>query len=339
MSSRVQSGLPFAPIVQGDIDGDGRAGDRAFVPSAAGTDSLSAAIRGLIASGSPAARQCLADWAGRVPARNGCRGPWTASLNAQWRPQLPTKIARRLTVSVFFQNLLGGIDQMLHGANMRGWGTTAAPDPVLLIPRGFDATSHTYRYAVNPRFADTRPTSTLLREPFRVTLDISMRLSVDYDLQQLRRALEPVRVERQLVRRNADSLTAFYLENTSNIHAAVLAESDSLLLSPGQIAELRAADSAYKANVRAIYGQLGRYLSQFADGQATKIALDSVSATSKAYWKVFWQQPEKADSILSPVQRELIPMLVGMLGVPQKDREHSQWQFGYPVPVADQKKR
>lgn len=338
-SSRVQSGLPFTPIVQGDIDGDGHGGDRAFIPSIAGTDSLSAAMQALMANGSDAARRCLSAWSGRVPTRNGCRGPWTASLNAQWRPQLPTKIARRTTVSVFFQNVLGGLDQMLHGSNMRGWGSTASPDPVLLYPRGFDAASRSFRYAVNPRFADTRPQSTLLREPFRVTLDIQMRLSVDYPLQQLRRALEPVRINKQWVRRSVDSLASFYLANTSNIHAALLAESDSLLLTPRQAAALRALDSTYKAQVRAIYVPLGQYLSQFGEGQATKAALDSVENASKAYWKVFWAQPEKADSVISPTQRELMPMLIGMLGVPQKDREHSQWQFGYAVPLVDTKKK
>ncbi len=37
--ARAQSGLPFTPIVQGDVNGDGQGGDRAFIPSlAAGGD-------------------------------------------------------------------------------------------------------------------------------------------------------------------------------------------------------------------------------------------------------------------------------------------------------------
>jgi hypothetical protein len=31
-------------------------------------------------------------------------------------------------------------------------------------------------------------------------------------------------------------------------------------------------------------------------------------------------------------------MFKGMLGVPMKEREHSQWQFGYPVTLADKPK-
>jgi hypothetical protein len=63
-----------------------------------------------------------------------------------------------------------------------------------------------------------------------------------------------------------------------------------------------------------------------------------VSATQKAYWKVFWQQPEIADSIITPLQRDLMPMLKTMLGIPQKDRENSQWMFGNPVTLVDRPK-
>jgi hypothetical protein len=72
--------------------------------------------------------------------------------------------------------VLGGIDQLVHGGALRGWGTQAAPDPVLLVPRGFDAAGPggpRFRYDVNPRFADTRGRSTLFREPFRISMDFS----------------------------------------------------------------------------------------------------------------------------------------------------------------------
>jgi hypothetical protein len=340
--ARAQSGLPFTPIVQGDVNGDGRSGDRAFVPNAATESdaSLATQLRSLMTQGSPAARQCLEAFAGKVAERNGCRGAWTSSLNMQWRPPLPSRWGRRLQGSVYFQNALGGLDQLVHGTdNLRGWGTPAPPDPVLLVPRGFDPGAQRFRYDVNPRFADTRAARTLTREPFRITVDFSLRLSTDYDLQQLRRALEPVKIARNTwQRRSADSLTAFYLDNTSDIHQVMLAESDSLFLSQQQIAALRRTDSVFTARVRAIYVPLGRYLAQFETGVATKAALDSVNATQKAYWKIFWVQPEIVDSIITPTQRELMPMLKGMLSTPMKDREHSQWQFGRPVKFADRQK-
>lgn len=339
--ARAQSGLPFTPIVQGDVNGDGRSGDRAFVPNVA-TEShpaLAAQLRSLIASGAPAARACVEAFAGRVADRNGCRGPWTTSLNVQWKPPLPRALRRRLTASVYMENALGGIDQLLHGNDLYGWGTAAMPDPVLLVPRGFDAAANRFRYDVNPKFADTRPANTLQRSPFRITIDFSLRLSPDYDLQQLRRALEPVKVEKHWERRSADSLAAFYLSRTSDVYKVLLEESDSLFLSRQQIAALRRADSTYSTQVRGVYVPLGRFLSQFSDGVATKAALDSAQATDKLYWKVFWRQPEIADSLITPSQRDLMPMMKNLLSVPQKEREDSQWMFGHPVTMADEPRR
>jgi hypothetical protein len=339
--ARAQSGLPFTPTVQGDPNGDGRFGDRAFVPSeasatAAGDAALAAQLRALVATGTPAARECLTAYAGQVAARNGCRGPWTQTLNMQIRPQLPRKLARRWTSTIYLDNVLGGVDQLVHGASdLRGWGSTATPDGTLLVPRGFDAAARggpRFRYDVNPRFGDARGARTLTRTPFRLTIDFSLNFAVDYDVQQLRRALEPVKVAKgRWERRSADSLAAFYMQNTSNVHAALLAESDSLFLTREQVAALRRTDSVYSARVRALYVPLGQFLAQFSDGVAGKAALDSVTATQKLYWKVFWEQPELADSALTPLQRDLFPMIKNMVAVPKKQRENSQWQFGFPV--------
>ena len=339
MFARAQSGLPFTPIIQGDVNGDGRGGDRAFIPNPATTSDpvLAGQIASLLANGSSTARDCLEQYLGRVAARNGCRGPWTESLNIQWRPPMPSRWGGRVRPSVYLQNVLGGLDQLVHGSgSMRGWGSPATPDPVLLVPRGFDASSRTFQYDVNPRFADTRPGRSLLLNPFRIVVDFSFNLSTDFDLQQLRRAVEPVRAPGGgWTRRSADSLAAFYLSRTSSLHKLVLEQSDSLFLSRAQISALRHADSVYSAQVRALYVPLGQFLAE-GQGGAGKAELDSVQATQKEYWKIFWRQPEIADSIVTPSQKELLPLLKGIVAVPQQDREHSQWQFGHPVTFTDQ---
>ena len=336
--ARAQSGLPFTPIIQGDVNGDGRGGDRAFIPDPATTSDpvLADQIRSVLATGSSTARQCLDQYLGHVAARNGCRGPWTESLNIQWRPPMPGRWNGRVTPSVYLQNVLGGVDQLVHGSgSMRGWGSPATPDPVLFVPRGFNPLASAFRYDVNPRFADTRPGRSLLLNPFRVVVDFSFNLSTDFDLQQLRRAVEPVRAPTGgWARRSADSLAAFYLSNTSDLHKFVLVQSDSLFLSRSQVAALQHADSVFSAQVRALYVPLGEYLAQ-GQGGAGKAELDSVQATQKAYWKIFWQQPEIADSIVTPSQKELLPLLKSIVAVPQQDREHSQWQFGNPVTYTD----
>ncbi|MGH7651593.1 MAG: carboxypeptidase-like regulatory domain-containing protein [Gemmatimonadaceae bacterium] len=338
--SRIQSGLPFTPLVQGDVNGDGRGGDRAFIPNPAteADPNLAVQLRDLLANGSSTARECLSANLGRVSPRNGCRGPWTQSLNIQWRPPTPEKWGYRVKPNVYLENVLAGLDQAFHGSNLRGWGSPAIPDPVLLVPRGFDATNNRFSYDVNPRFADTRPARTLFRNPFRIVIDVSFDLSIDYPLQQLRRAVEPVRAPSGgWERRSADSLTAFYLSNTSSIFKVLLEQSDSLFLSKTQVAALQSADSLFSARVRGVYGPLGEFLAR-GHGDAGKAELDSAKATEKEYWKIFWEQPEIAGAIITPSQRELMPMLKSMMAVPMKEREHSQWEFGHPVTVADKPK-
>ena len=336
--ARGQSGLPFTPIVQGDVNGDGRSGDRAYIPvPAASGDSTQRQLDALLASGSKTARECILANAGGVAKRNGCRGPWTQSLNIQWRPPVPRKYARRVTPNVYLQNVLAGVDQLVHGSDdLRGWGSPATPDPVLLVPRGFNAASQRFSYDVNSRFADTRPRRTVLSDPFRLVIDFTIDLSTDYELQQLRRAVEPVKGPNGWQRRTADSLTSFYLRNTSSIHKMLIAEADSLFLSKDQVAALRKADSVYSAEVRAVYGPLGVLLAA-GQGDAGKASVDSASAAHKRYWEIFWRQPEIAAEIVNPTQRDLIPMFKSMLAVPMEDRKNSQWQFGYPVQIVDRK--
>ena len=341
--TRVQSGLPFTPIVAGDINGDGLGGDRAFIPDPAHVSDplLASQLQSLISNGSSSARKCILANLGQVAPRNGCRGPWTAMLNMQWSPPFPRRWLGRVTPNIYLENVLGGVDQLVHGGNnLHGWGSQPIVDPVLLVPTGFNPTSREFSYTVNPRFADTRGYNTLVRNPFRISLDFSIDLSTAYPLQQLRRAVEPVRGPngKGWTRRGADSLTAFYLSRTSDIYKLLIENSDSLFLSKAQTATLLHDDSVYSARVVRIYSQLGEFLASRGNTEVGKAELDSAKNIDKAYWKIFWEQPEIADSAITPSQRELIPLLKTMLGVPQTQRENSQFVFGRPVTLPGQKK-
>jgi hypothetical protein len=337
--ARFQSGLPFTPLVSGDVNGDGRGGDRAFIPNPAFTSdaALATGITSLLANGSGTARHCLEENLGHVPERNSCRGPWTQSVNVQWSLPTPRRWDNRVRPTLYLQNVSAGLDQLLHGSGgLHGWGSPNTPDPVLLQVRGFDATNKVFRYDVNPRFADTRPGRTLALNPFRIVLDVSLNLSTDYDLQRLRRAVEPIRTSEGYRLRSADSLTSFYLKRTSSIFRWLEYQSDSLLLTRAQVAALQRADSVYSARVRAVYEPLGEFLAN-SRGTAGPAQLDSVQATEKSYWKIFWEQPEIADSIITPEQRELVPTLKDLLKLTAKQREGNRFFMGFPVTMEARK--
>src|SRR5205807_3449993 len=82
-----------------------------------------------------------------------------------------------------------GLDEWLHGAaNLRGWGFTAAPDPVLLYVRGFDPGGLQYRYAVNGRFGATAGANGGVIVPFQVALQVHMTVGPDRTRDRLRAA-------------------------------------------------------------------------------------------------------------------------------------------------------
>lgn len=160
--SRASSGSPFTPLVGGDVNGDGVRNDRAFVfdPATASDPAVAAGMERLLAASSGRIRECLEENAGRVAARNACRGPWTASLDlrATLKPRLPS-LGQRVSLSIDAVNLPAGLDRLLHGADgLHGWGGGGfgGQDPTLLYVRGFDPATQRFRYEVNERFGTRR---------------------------------------------------------------------------------------------------------------------------------------------------------------------------------------
>ncbi|HEY7898855.1 MAG TPA: carboxypeptidase-like regulatory domain-containing protein [Gemmatimonadaceae bacterium] len=315
---RLQSGLPFTPMVGGDVNGDGLANDRAFIfnPATTSDASLAAATRSLLSSASQNVRSCLTRQLDQAAGRNSCEGPWTTALNAQlsFSGLLPVtgKYGR---ISLALSNPLGGLDQLLHGADrLRGWGTAAYPDPVLYIPTGFDPATARFKYAVNPRFGDTRPTNTLLRAPFRVTLDISLTLGRSLDQQQLDRWIMPGRQGRKGPKLSVKELVRRYSRNVPDPYSMILEQSDSLLLTPGQSAALEKADTAYRARIDTLWKSLSEYLYALPDDFKPADALKRQGDDVQAAWDLTKADLEKSlPAILSPIQMKLLPWMPALL--------------------------
>ena len=313
---RLQSGQPYTPMVSGDVNGDGFANDRAFVfdPSRTTDTQLANGMQSLLASSSGSARECLTRQLGRAAGRNSCEGPWTAVLNGEIsyagnsNGQLPF-IHRQGSISLALVNPLGGLDQLIHGSDhLRGWGTPAQPDPVLLTPRGFDASSNAFRYDVNPRFGSTNPANTTLRAPFRVSLDVSLQLGPSIGVQQLARFLRPGRAGHPGTRLTAADLKKRYQRNVPDPYAAILRESDSLLISRDQADSLARVDAVYRARIDSMWTDLSEHLAGLGDQFDAREALERQEKTIDAAWELSRQDLQRTlPRILSPAQLRVLP--------------------------------
>jgi hypothetical protein len=315
---RLQSGLPFTPIVGGDVNGDGLANDRAFIfnPATSPDASLASATRTLLSNSSPSVRDCLTRQMDHAAGRNSCEGPWTTAVNAQLSYSGIMPITKQYgTISLALSNPLGGLDQLLHGANhLRGWGTPAFPDPVLYRPTGFDPGADHFNYAVNPRFGNTQPTNTLLRVPFRVTIDVSLSVGRPLPQQMLNRWLKPGRNGRKGPRLSVTELKRRYARNVPDPYSSILEESDSLLLTRDQAEAIQKADTAYKQRMDGVWTALSEYLAGLGDDYNSAEALKRQEAAVDEGWEISRLDVQRTlPSILSPIQLKLLPGIPGML--------------------------
>ena len=314
-----QSGLPYTPLVGGDVNGDGFFNDRAFVfnPLAPPDSAVGAGLRALLAGASPQTGECLTSQLGHAAGRNSCEGPWTASLNANLNTmfELPNSHGRYMTISLAIANPLGGLDQLLHGSShLRGWGLSGFPDPVLYNVRGFDPATKRFRYEVNPRFGNTLPAASLIRAPFRVTLDVSTNIGPTTALQQLTRLVSAGRGGHSGKRLSVDDLKTRYARNVPDPYAEILEESDSLLLSEDQRAALTTAQADYLKGVDSVWTGLAEYLVALGDTYDAKEALDRQEETTDAAWEYSRQNIQRTlGKILSPIQLKLLPWVAKLL--------------------------
>jgi hypothetical protein len=277
LTHRLTSGLPFTPLVDGDVNGDGVAMDRAFISAP-----LSANAPGY-------ARDCVARQVNQVAGRNSCRGPWTNSLNL------------RVSPSSRWINTGNRINFSLNGS--KTW--VASPDPVLYRVRGYDAASNRFKYETNARFGDTRSSRTINLNPFRITLDVSIDLGKNTNVQQVERYLKPGRTQPG-PKMTADSIKYRYSRNVTDPYEDILEETDSLLLSKEQVAQLKEARVPYRARVDSLWDSLSNYMAGLPDHFNTSEVVKRQEDTIDEAWEISRLEADTIKKILTPLQVNLL---------------------------------
>jgi hypothetical protein len=315
----IRSGLPFTPVVGGDVNGDGYQNDRAFVfaPDAVrpSDPALADAMQGLLDGGPGIARACLRRQLGMVAARNGCTGPWTQTANLQVALNpLKFRMPQRTTLSFALSNPLGAVDRLLHGeAGQRGWGQTPQPDASLLYVRGFDAERQRWRYEVNQRFGATRPQVSAFRQPVTLTMMLRVDVGPTRERQNLTQALDR---GRRLDGQKAPEpfLRAMYGSGgLQNPLAQILRQADTLRLDGRQADSIATLNRWYTVRVDSIWAPLMKEFAALPDDYAHDTAYDRYRTARRATVDLLARLAPDVRALLTAEQRRRLPPMVASL--------------------------
>jgi hypothetical protein len=328
---RMVSGGYFAPLVAGDINGDGRNNDRAFVFDPAQTTDTAVAngMRRLLANTSQRARDCLLSQLNQVAARSSCSSPWSPSLDLQMNIKPAAfGLDRRLTISVIGLNTLTGLDQLLHGSNnLHGWGQPSFPDRTLLFVRGFDPVTQTYNYQVNEHFGATNGTRNAFRIPFQLAVQGRLALGTDPARQQFNNVTGGGRGGRL----TADALKARMTRLVPNAFLDIVAVNDSakLELTPDQITKLQTAGATFQVKADSLVDKVANMLADTTvktPDPMTVFAKLQPSMTEGR--KLATQAINDAKAILTPAQWAKVPDSIKTPGLRRGDGEGGRFERG-----------
>jgi hypothetical protein len=303
---RFVSGVPFTPVVNADVNGDGIANDRAFVfnPLNVPDGTLASGMNALLDGASSSARDCLRRQIGKIASRNSCSGPWGMTWDIVLNgPKFNFGPLRRTSASLVMTNVAAGLDQLFHD-RLRGWGQTVVPDQTLLTVRGFEPTAQRYQYEVNPRFGDTRPSSTALRNPFVARIEFQTAFGPNPDRQKLLDVLRPggAKLSAAELRQR---LMGRAMGNPVSFLTGML--KDDLFITDEQLTQLRAIEPEWTREQNVLWTPLSEELVKLEPKDYTPEVQERVIDMYLQAARISIKYGAKIREILSPVQYEMIP--------------------------------
>jgi hypothetical protein len=306
VSARAQSGAPFTPTVGGDVNGDGRSSDPAFVfdPTAVSDSALRAGMATLVAHLPAGIRGCITDQMGRIARRNSCRNPWSASFNVGvlWTPR-NSLWGDRTRINFNLQNPLTGLDALWHRGQLEGWGQPGVADPTLLSVRGFDPVQRRYVYEVNQRFGETRGTRSLPAQPFRATMDVRITLGPPIERQQ-------AGIELRNWRRpggtppTVQTITQRNIQQVTGTLRPVLTQRDSLGLSKAQIDSVNALIATLTKRAESLWTPMAEYILKLTSNEADADLVRRLKDTRAAVQDAQFTAYRALRALLTPEQRK-----------------------------------
>ena len=249
----------------------------------------------LVANSPSNIRDCLVSQLGAIAGRNSCRGPWTPSLDMQanFRPS-GFNLNRKMTFSLVASNVLAGLDQVLHGGKLHGWGQFNRADPTLLYVRGFNATTNEFIYDVNGHFGSNGASQAVYRQPFVLALQARLTLGPD-----------PRDRFRQIFAARTDS-SAVAASAVQNPVAQIIQMRDTLNLTDAQVAQLAVVSDSLAAQSLALGNQIRAVVAKEGSGNPQAI-MSKIRPQIVEGRKNLTTAMGKVQTILTPDQWKKVP--------------------------------
>jgi hypothetical protein len=312
-TGRFQSGMPYTPIIQGDVNGDGYSNDRAFIfdPAHTADPALAASMQQLLNT-SAGARGCLQGQLGQLAGLYSCQIPWvsTASMNISFNP-LTFHMPQRATFSLSISNPLGAADLVLHGENhLQGWGQQPFIDNTLLYVRGFDAVNQRYIYAVNQRFGSPNTAYNTALAPVSVVAMLKWDTAPTRERQTLTQTLDRgrttagTRVQEQILKQIYGTNAVF------NPLPQILRQSDTLHLTGDQADSIATLNRWYTIRVDSIWTPIAKSLAALPDHYDHGAAYARYRAAREATVDLLLKITPGVKKMLSAEQRRRLPDIV-----------------------------
>ncbi|HEX3928828.1 MAG TPA: carboxypeptidase-like regulatory domain-containing protein [Gemmatimonadales bacterium] len=313
------SGVPYTPVVSGDINGDGTANDRAFIPTAqaGGDTALASQMAALMAAAPAGARNCLTAQIGAIAGANSCRTPWQAQLdlNLAFTPPQSIGLGSRLKVTTTLLNT-GGALVRLFGLNNTPLGQTSqstAVDPRLLYVTGFDPVRQQFQYQVNQLFGQPLDYGAARHRyaPFELQLGLEYRIGYPSTVQTAKNfGVNGKDTVGMAARVRADVRRRTFGADPA---AEILGLRDTLHLSADQIASIGAVSREYTAHVDSVIAPIVTFMVQ----RGNKLTSDDYNSRIQALGNIerAYHDAERAKAVafLLPDQRSKLATLTHTL--------------------------
>lgn len=318
-STNIRSGTPYTPQISGDVNGDSYGNDRAFIydpNDASGTTDpiVTSGIQNLLDNGTRETQACLRAQLGKLAGRNSCTGPWTlnANLNISFN-SLNIGLPQRANLTFQVTNPLGGLDQLINGNELKGWGQNINPDRSLLYVRGFDPATQRFKYEVNQRFGSTRVAQNSSRSPVSITAIMRFDIGPSRERQQLLQQLDRGRT------RPGNKPNVQQLRGTANVGllnpmAQILQQSDTLKLTRRQADSLVTLNRKYVLKSDSIWAPVARVLADLPERYNKDLAYDRYRDAREQTIDMLIRFAPDIKGLLTPAQYRILPtQLAGFL--------------------------